>query len=354
MRRTIAALAVALIALLTAAPADAAPPVAPDDGSRVWAVRPAGADGKPDARTHFVLQGAPGAQVRDKVLILNSSHVPVAFSVYGTDAFNTPQGAFDLLNAATKPVDVGSWIIVGSSTVVIPAGKAVAVPFTVTIPATATPGDHAGGVVVSLAGVSPADGVKLDSRVAVRVYLRIPGNLRPSLAVGPVTVKFRGGGNPFAHGTATVTYTVTNPGNIRLRAGQKIKITGPFGGTLATLSPPDLTELLPSQAATFTVKLPHVFPYGPITAHVELAPYPDPEQPIGQSVPAASGEGYTWAISWLLLLIVLLVLAGIGWFWWVRRRATLRRLDEAMRLAREEAIKQARRDRKAAKAGATP
>ncbi len=49
-----------------------------------------------------------------------------------------------------KPVDLGSWIHFAQPLVTIPAGKSVAVPFTVAIPATATPGDHAGGVVVSL------------------------------------------------------------------------------------------------------------------------------------------------------------------------------------------------------------
>src|SRR5262245_27389102 len=80
----------------------------PDDGNRAWSVRPAGADGQPDKRTHYTLQGAPGNVVKDQVLVTNSSKVKETFKIYATDAFNTPTGAFDLLSADKKPIDIGT------------------------------------------------------------------------------------------------------------------------------------------------------------------------------------------------------------------------------------------------------
>ncbi|HKT04262.1 MAG TPA: DUF916 domain-containing protein [Rugosimonospora sp.] len=345
MRRQLVAAGLALAAVAaTVSPARAATPAGPpakDDGVRVWSVRPAGPDGKPDARTHFTLQSPPGGRISEKALVTNLSKVPVTFAVYGTDAFNTTTGQFDLLSAEKKPRDVGAWMAFGSGAVTVGAGQSVAVPFTVNVPLTATPGDHAGGVVVSLLGRG-TDGqrlVNVDSRVAVRLYLRVPGNLVPRIGVGPVAVRYHGVANPFGNGRVSVTYTVTNPGNIRLRSRQTLTVTGPFGAKLATLDPADLPELLPGNQATFTATLSRVFPAGPLTVTVDLQPYADPQQPVGQTIHASTGHGYLWAVPWLLLGLVLLLAAGGVVFWRLRRRRTLSRLDAAMRAAREDALR---------------
>jgi hypothetical protein len=274
--------------------------------------------------------------------VTNLSKVPVTFAVYGTDAFNTSTGQFDLLSAEKRPRDLGSWITFPGTAVTLAAGQTLAVPFTVAVPAAATPGDHAGGVVVSLLRRT-ADGLRqinVDSRVAVRVYLRVPGSLVPRVGVGPVSVRYRGVGNPFGRGRVTVTYTVTNPGNVRLRNRQTLTVRGPFGSRLATIKPGDLPELLPGNQATFTATLDRVFPAGPLSVDVDLQPYPDPLQPVGQTIHGQAGHGYLWAVPWLLLLLALLAAAAGIVVWRLRRRRVLRRLDAAMRAAREDALRE--------------
>ncbi len=337
-------LAVAVIAaglsFVGVAPGTAmAVPMAPvDNGQRIWSVRPATSKGLPDSRTHFTLQGAPGTSFIDNMLVTNLSKATVSFNVYGTDAYNTATGAFDLLPFDRKPVDIGSWIHFSTPLVTIAAGKSLAIPFTVVIPASATPGDHAGGVVVSLTTKTGQTGVNLDSRVAVRVYLRVPGNLRPSLSVGNISAHFHGVGSPLGHGSVTMSYTVSNPGNIRLRSSAKITIKNAFGQTLGTYTPTDLPELLPGGSATFTASFKHIFPYGPLTASVALTPYPDPQQPIGQAVPKTQTSGYFWAIGWLLVILVILLLLILVGLWLLRRRRVLRRIDAAMLAARKDAL----------------
>ncbi|MEN3310124.1 MAG: hypothetical protein V7603_6326 [Micromonosporaceae bacterium] len=340
-----ACLAVAAVAA-TAPPAAAmaalAAVAAKDDGVRTWSVRPAGPDGKPDARTHYTLQSALGGKISEKALVTNLSKVPVTFAVYGTDAFNTSNGAFDLLSAGHRPTDLGSWIVFPGNAVTLAAGQSVAVPFTVNVPATATPGDHAAGVVVSLLtqGANGPRLVNVDSRVAVRVYLRVPGELIPRITVGPVTVRYHGTANPFGKGKVTITYTVTNPGNIRLQNHQTLTVTGPFGAKLATLKAADLPELLPKNQATFTATLNRVFPAGPLSVNVNLQPYADPRQPVGQAIHTSAASAYVWAMPWLLLLLVL-VAATIGVvIWRLRRRRALARLDRAMLAARDDALRE--------------
>ena len=83
MRRLIAmALAATAAVLLTPAAAHADPA---DDGNRAWSLRPGTADGKPDRRTHYTLQGTPGAAVEEKVLVTNRK----ALFNYDFDALNT-------------------------------------------------------------------------------------------------------------------------------------------------------------------------------------------------------------------------------------------------------------------------
>ncbi|MEV6927933.1 DUF916 domain-containing protein [Dactylosporangium sp. NPDC051485] len=309
--RTYLALLAATVAaflLATGAPARAEPA---DDGNRAWSVRPGTADGKPDRRTHYTLQGDLGKKVQEMVLITNSSKVKASFLVYGTDAFNTDTGAFDLLPAATKPTNIGSWMKFASPTIDIDAGATVAVPFIIDVPAGATPGDHAGGVVVSLA--TNGTDVKLDTRVAVRVYLRIAGMLRPTLEAQKVQASYAGVSNPIGKGGVDVTYTVVNTGNIRLASHAKINVTSAvFGTRLGGETKKDLMELLPGERVTYTAHVDGVFPAGPIDANIILEPYADPDQPVGQQIAAAKTSVTIWAVPWLITLLIVVVLVGLA------------------------------------------
>jgi hypothetical protein len=318
----------ALLSLAMPVSASASTQPQTDDGNRAWSARPATPDGKPDRRTHFTLQGSVRQTVLDNVLITNSSKVAAAFDVYATDAFNTPTGAFDLLPAAKKPVDIGTWVKFAKPTVTIPAGGSITMQFAVTVPANATPGDHAGGIVISL---SSGTDVKLDTRVAVRLYLRVPGNLRPVLAVSYVDPTYHGVANPFGGGSVDVTYTVENTGNIRLQSQVTLKVeTALFGIGIAELKLPDLPELLPGQRVNYTGHIEGVFPTGPQTVTVALQPYPDPEQPVGQKIQEFSGDATVWAVPWLLLLaLVVFVAAGYA----LPRRGRRRRRLAAVAVA---------------------
>jgi hypothetical protein len=168
--------------------------------------------------------------------------------------------------------------------------------------------------------------------------------------VGPVTARYQGVGNPFGHGRVTIGYTVTNRGNIRLRSHPKVTITNAVGTVLATLTPEDLPEVLPNQRVAFTAAADRVFPAGPLTVKVSLDSLPDPEQPVGQAIPAVSGKGYVWAVSWILVLLAAIVLAALVTVVWLRRRRMLAGLDRAIASARGRA----RRPESGASAPAVP
>ena len=123
-----------------------------------------------ETRSRFSYQLDPGQSVSDEYFIQNSGSVDQKIIVYATDAFNSENGDFALLDTAEAPTDVGTWIAFdgGVSRVefTLQAGESKIVGFTLAVPAEASPGDHAGGIVVS--AQSEAGQVTLDRRIATR------------------------------------------------------------------------------------------------------------------------------------------------------------------------------------------
>ncbi|MEU5884946.1 DUF916 domain-containing protein [Spirillospora sp. NPDC047279] len=316
-----AALALALTLGVTAAlqpppalAATAAPE--PSKGGFTWAVQPSGPKG-PTGRDHFVYSAAPGQKIEDTVGITNGGRSALTFKVYATDAFNTADGSFALLTAAQRPRDVGTWTTFKAATYEVKPGKRLDVPFTVTVPHDATPGDHSGGVIAAVTEQVPnarGQRVNVDRRVAARVYLRINGPLSPAVQIDDITTAHD---TPtLGSGPLTVTYRVRNTGNVRVTAGARITAQGPVG-TLGKPVSRTIPELLPGAGYTFTERIPGVAPAGRLTASVKLTPAdPGNGSPLRPTTRAAS----TWAVPWLpLAATVLLIVAAIAL---LRRRKT--------------------------------
>ncbi|HKC27473.1 MAG TPA: hypothetical protein VKB75_05630, partial [Jatrophihabitans sp.] len=289
--------------------------------------------------------GTPGARISDELAIVNLGTQPVTLRLYATDATTSATGSFALLAANEKPTDIGTWIVLHSpATVHVPARtsrgpSAVFVPVTVNFPQNASPGDHAGGVVVSLSGVArngQGVNVKLDQRVGMRVYARVAGPVHAALRIDNFHVGFAGPaivGNPFGDGVATLHYTVRNVGNILLGAQQSATLSSWLGGSLhvsgATAAAssqsakrgtlPLLESLLPGTSVTINQRVPGVFPGLRITATLHLTPLElagaaDPH--VGPTAQSATAFGVPWSL--IILVVVLLFGAGAA-FWLIRR-----------------------------------
>ena len=186
---------------------------------------------QPNNRPNLSYELDPGAVVEDAVTLYNYGNVPLNFEVYATDAFNNEQGEFDILPGDQAPDDVGSWITLPSRLITLQAGTQLTLPITVTVPDDAKPGDHVGGIVAASKAVGTGpDGaaVSVDRRTGTRVYLRVAGPVEPELAVEHVKTTYTPSLNPLG-GTAEVTYTIRNRGNVRLAGTHQVEVSGPFG-----------------------------------------------------------------------------------------------------------------------------
>ncbi|MER7006056.1 DUF916 domain-containing protein [Dactylosporangium sp. NPDC000555] len=300
-----AGLLVALSNVWPAIPAAAAPA----EDAIQWAVGPAPSVSG-DARATIDYTLPPETEITDRVAISNLGNEALTLAVYATDAFTTPEGSFTLLTADQRPVDLGSWISFETPTVTIAPGTTVQIPFRMTLPKDATPGDHAAGIVASRQVAGSADGntrLAVDQRVGTRVYVRVNGALNPDLSITELSVDYGAAMYPFRNRDATVKYTVRNGGNIRLGGTGAISLLAPFGARMAKSQPLSIPPLLPNESFTGTITIGGAFPAGRVTARMDLDGL-NPPGVVPLDTPHQRQSTTTWAVPWLLVAVLVVIL----------------------------------------------
>lgn len=263
---------------LTAAvpPAEAREP-APATGNGSWSVGPVGHGDELAPRPYFAMDAPAGRTIKDAVRITNLTGEPLTFQLYGADAYNTPRDAgFALRSAAEDQKDVGAWLDLRAGRLKVPARGARDVPFSITIPANATPGEHIGGIVAlntAVEGVQRSGGAAIGLRraVAARIYLRVDGPLTPGLKPAAPAVRRSQPLLPYlGKGRGTVRYEVVNTGNQRLSPTARVWATGLFGRTIKEWPLQRVPEILPGQRTELTVPWDDPPPLEAVTVRVEL------------------------------------------------------------------------------------
>ncbi|MBB5787695.1 DUF916 domain-containing protein [Jiangella mangrovi] len=283
------------------------------DTTVTWGVKPAD-NGHGSGRPNYAYAVEPGGSLSDALVVTNHDEGELALRVYAADGFTTSSGQLDLRPAGEEPVGVGAWVAVDAGELLLLGpGETAEVPFTLTVPDDATPGDHTGGIVASLLGETNADGITVERRLGSRIHVRVGGELTPSLAVQDLRVDYDGSADPFATGTATVSYTVANTGNARMTAGQTVRVAGPFGLLGTGAEAPDLPELLPGATHEVSVVVDGMRPLVRATATVTLTPRVAGDD--ATELPPVERSSGGWAVPWSVLVVLALAVALL-----VRRR----------------------------------
>lgn len=342
--RLLAGLLPALLVSAVLAVGGVSAPAVAADGDVTWGVRTASNDNGAD-RQNFAYRVEPGKQVSDALVVSNHAVTPLELDVYAADGFTTTSGQLDLVTQETKSVAVGAWTTLQSGRVTVAPGDSVEVPFTVSIPADATPGDYAGGLLTSLPHTTQESGISVDRRLGIRMHVRVEGALAPAIAVEKMHVDYAGSFNPFGAGSATVSYTVHNTGNVRLSAGQTVALAGPFGWfPVDTGEVAAVPELLPGESWTVSVPVDGVVPAFWLTAKAALSPKLPAVTGSTPGVDGVAAEAGALAVPWALLVLVLLVAAAVVAAVLVlrrRRKANAEREDARVKKAVEEALRDA-------------
>ncbi|WP_351236991.1 DUF916 domain-containing protein [Streptomyces sp. NPDC002133] len=249
--RKLSALLLALTALLYGAPGTHAA----DNGE--WSVEPAAS--ALGSRPYFYLFATPGTTLTDRVTVSNKTAAPLTFRLYAADAYNTERdGGFAVRTRKERQHGVGAWAKPERDRVTVPARSSVTVPYTLTVPETAEPGDHPGAVVALdervAAGSGESVAVGIQRAVGARIYLRVNGPTMAALSVEDVRYA---PDRPLVPGTgessALISYTLHNRGNVTLNPKVALRAEGLFGRTLLARDLPKIpSELLPRQKIRLT------------------------------------------------------------------------------------------------------
>ncbi|MCU1390919.1 MAG: hypothetical protein JWL72_4257 [Ilumatobacteraceae bacterium] len=289
------------------------PAAASDQGAvESWALAPTGSlDGNlAGNRPNLTYDSDPGAVINDSITVFNYGNVQLTFRLYGTDAFNNDDGKFDLLAGSKVPVDVGSWVKLAVDTITLPPGKQASIPITITIPADAAPGDHAGAILASNVSQGTDDSgaiVNLDRRTGTRMYIRLSGPLTPQLAVADVQTTYHHALNSFG-GSADVKFRIENRGNVRLQATATVAMAGPFGLGETKIALPPIAEILPGQHIDLSATLEGVPALMLDSTTVHLTPS---DVSGGADLAATTGTDATFAPPIALLLLLIIVIFGL-------------------------------------------
>jgi hypothetical protein len=290
-------------------------------------------DGKVlDGRSAFSYSASPGSVINDHFALVNISDQPLDLYVYGTDAENGAKGALSYQPRGAIALDSSAWLalpaINGSHLFHINARATVILPFQVRVPANAAPGDHTAGIAVGLTAFVQGSGTKdltFEQRVVAKVALRISGAVVAKLTVEHLQASYNGTLNPFAAGSVTLTYTLSNVGNVNIGANQKVTISGLFGPSHSAVEA-SIPELLPGSSTTVSTRFRDVWPAFLGKGKAKVTPIALPNE-VYPTLTVASPSTSFWAIPWpWLILIVAIAVAAAGW-WWYRRRQPARERD---------------------------
>lgn len=341
-RTRIALSAAALLAVLGGLALPSAAIAAEAQGDAVsWSVSPADATGE-DGRVAIEHELDPGESVEERVVVRNLGAGDVVFALSAADGFYTEAGRFDMLASDQESTDAGTWIAIPNA-VEIPAGGSAVVPFTITVPENAEPGDHAAGVAASVISVktdaSGATGVGVESRVGVKVITRVAGEIAPAFTVGDVQSDFRVDPNPFEAGELTVTFDVENTGNARMDAAGTLDIAGQQVAFPAEGQRPQV--LLPGETRSFTLTLTGVWPLFLLSGDLAVAPVAASLDGEALAVAPSTMPVTVWAMPWPQLLVVggvVLLVCALLWNRIRSRRRVETLISQAVERGREEAL----------------
>ncbi|MFE0579395.1 hypothetical protein [Streptomyces sp. NPDC058874] len=281
VRRLLALLAAAALHTVPAVPAAAdAPGWTAEPAAGAAAARPGG------ARPYFYLEGAPATVLEDRLALTNTTDREHTVTLRGSDAVD---GVPAVPPAAPAPGagGAGSWFSFGAgATVTIPPRTRAVVPFTVTVPPTAPPGDHPAAVIAAEAG----------REAGVRVHLRVSGPTLAALTVEDVAIRGRGT-------AAVVAYTLVNRGNVALVPELYLRAEGAFGELPGRGPRPVPVELPPGRR----VELTEPWPGAPVFDRVRVT--------VTATAPggaASTASASAWCVPWRAAGRTGLGLLGLG------------------------------------------
>jgi hypothetical protein len=227
---------------------------------------PADSRGNPLARSYIVDRVAPGASIRRRIEISNTTRSTAAVAVFPAAA-SLHRGRFGFAPGHNQN-ELSNWTSVSRAVVHLTPGAKAFETATIEVPRNASAGERYAVIWAAVSAPAPASGgVTLVNRVGVRMYVSIgPGGAPPSnFVIGSLTAKRSATGRPL------VVAQVRNSGQRTLDISGNLTLSKGPGGLRAGPFPVKLgTALAPRGSEWATVRLDKRLPRGPWRASMRL------------------------------------------------------------------------------------
>ncbi len=213
-----------------------------------------------------------------KVVNTNAADLTVYASVMGfTPSDDQGHGKFLSASSTTNDRDaLANWITAPKSAVIIPAGGAGEIPFSVVVPSDASPGGHYAAILIGTE--PPASGgtgsrVGVSSYISSLIFVRVAGDIKEEGSIE----EFSTAQDLYEDPNVAFTLRFKNSGNVHLRPVGEVEIYNAWGkerGKIDVNQAGDLGYVLPSSTREFDFEWrgdPSWFDIGPYTAVATLA-----------------------------------------------------------------------------------
>ena len=229
------------------------------DGEASFGIRPTRAyEDRPESFAYFSRVLEPGAVVNDEALVTNDGSAPLILKLYAVDAITAINGGTTFATQGQDVTGVARWLSLTTSEVVLAPAEQRLVPFTITVPADAAPGEHVAGLVLEAlpSGTGPAGkageaqfNLEVIRRVGVAVLIEVPGASEAGLTLTDIGLHEQD-----EHG-ATFIVDVENTGTVSVRGEGALVISDLAGAELASV-PVTVDTVLPGQTTSVYVRHP--------------------------------------------------------------------------------------------------
>lgn len=204
----------------------------------------------------FHLSVLPGETINATAIVSNHTAVDVELETYAVDGLTTETGAFALKAEDDLRTQVGQWTHNLTRQITVTGQSQLAVPFAITVPLGAKPGDYQGGLIIQsppVEGATTNSGgtpVRIDvvQRQGVRIYLTVEGEAHASVTPGVMS---------WVKGADSVTLKlpVKNTGNVTLQPTATASVDAWFAaGRTVTFASPE--NVPPGTTVIMTAKYP--------------------------------------------------------------------------------------------------
>ena len=256
-RRWLSPLAVCLLVLTSSWPpsAHAAAADAPK-----FTIRPA-----EGSASFFTVEAAPG-EVRDlPVLLANAGTALASARTYAADAYTTVNGGLGAKLWDDPKTEPTTWVQFPNEVLEIGPKVEVRRSATVTVPLSATPGQHLTSLVIENAELFDSEGAEAQQRLrqVIAVLIEIPGRRTPALEIGS-------GRHTVLGKQSVVVVALSNTGNVLLKPRGSLAVLDSEGDEVAR-APVQFGSLYAGDAADLEVPLASALQVGTYTAALTLS-----------------------------------------------------------------------------------